>query len=204
MALLLRKACQEILDHEDLNAFHADIHTTTKQLTLFTVCGKPFAPVHGVRFGKMSPTKAEIDFATELLSSWLHRNQLAIDTYIDGLEKLQLLGKPAIEIDIDNANIQITTASSCVRNLLTNTYDTILMPTGFNLNYNDNVFKFNADGLLMSVVFSKGVEGSWTTAMKIPAKILNAAQNHLYDRIVYGKLENSVNLVLSELNSCTD
>lgn len=103
MALLLRKACQDALDKADLNAYHADIDDQTKYLCLYTPCGKHFAFVHGVRFGKISPTNAEIEFATELLEHWLARNEKIIGDYLFAWEQEQRLGSLEMSTPLPNA-----------------------------------------------------------------------------------------------------
>lgn len=107
MALMLRKACQPILNDFDLDAFHADLDASTKSMRIFTPCGKLFATVSGVQFGGLNPTKAEIEFSTELLANWLQRNASKIEKYLEEFEILQRM--PPYRLEVDNIEVQCNT-----------------------------------------------------------------------------------------------
>jgi hypothetical protein len=104
---MLRKACQPILNDFDLDAFHADLDPGTKSMRIFTPCGKLFATVSGVQFGGLNPTKAEIEFSTELLTNWLQRNASKIEKYLEEFEVLQRM--PPYRLEVDNIEVECST-----------------------------------------------------------------------------------------------
>ena len=82
MSLLLRKKSQEILDQFKLDAFHTAICEQTKCLKIVSECGKPFVTIVGIKFNKITPSNAEIDYAAELLISFLNAHIVEIETYL--------------------------------------------------------------------------------------------------------------------------
>jgi hypothetical protein len=105
MALMLRQSCEEVLKKNRLGSLHADIDQGSKNLMLYTRCGKPFATVHGVRFGRLHPTKPEIEYATKLLTIWCRTNKEELDEYIKlWLEKS---ATPDVSQNIEYKNYQI-------------------------------------------------------------------------------------------------
>ena len=91
MSLMLRLACQPVLDDADLDAYHIEL--SNKQMVITTPCGKPLAYVQGVTFNKQNPTRSEIEYAAGLLRDWLARNMTNIETYLSALEDLQRFGE---------------------------------------------------------------------------------------------------------------
>jgi len=204
MALMLRKACQPILDKYDMNAFHADIHASSKYLMLFTPCGKNFATVHGVLFGRLQPSKVEIDFATELLEDWIKRHVKVIEAYIDGLEKLQLSPKPTHEVKYMGAEIKVTYTQENEWNKETRQYTCVVTPSNITIVYNTRTYILDSKCALMNITNEKSMSYPWGKALELPAKILRAAQLQMDACLTYKRLETSVSDILSELNTCTD
>lgn len=102
MSLMLRKACQEILDENGLGRFHARINDSTKCLTISTECGKPLVTLAGIQFNRVQPSAAEIEFATELLDSAIAKYRNQFTAYLKVWAELQAMPEP----DHDNFTIQ--------------------------------------------------------------------------------------------------
>ena len=82
MALMLRQACQPLLDERGFTSIHADIDDSTKNLVLYSPCRKQMGFVHGVVFASTRPTNAEIEYAVQLFTDWLNRNESSLDDYL--------------------------------------------------------------------------------------------------------------------------
>ena len=89
MSLMLRKACQPILDESNLQNYHTEIDNDSGDRCLRIVgeCGKPLMQINGINFSRAAPTKVEIEYATELLQAFLVKYKNKIDKYVTGLRK---------------------------------------------------------------------------------------------------------------------
>lgn len=67
--LLLRQACQPLLNELGLNDLHVTIQD--KILTIVGSCGKPLVAIAGIQFSKNSASNAERDFAVGLFANFL-------------------------------------------------------------------------------------------------------------------------------------
>lgn len=78
--LLLRQACQPVLDSYGLN----DLHVTIKDKTLTIVggCGKPLVSIGGITFAKSSVSEKERIFVLSLFEAFMSKHSAAIIKYI--------------------------------------------------------------------------------------------------------------------------
>lgn len=67
--LLLRQACQPLLNELGLSELHVTIQDKT--LTVVGSCGKPLVAISGIQFSKNSASNAERDFAVSLFQQFL-------------------------------------------------------------------------------------------------------------------------------------
>ena len=81
MSLILRKGCQDVLDENGMGQFHVDI-SDGKCLRLVTECGKPLVHIHGIKFNRMVPSEAEIQYAVELFDSFFAKHKNLLQEYI--------------------------------------------------------------------------------------------------------------------------
>jgi len=203
MALLLRKACQETLDKADLSNLFADIDDNSKQLQLYTLCGKRFAFVHGVKFGRLQVTQAEIDFAVELLETWLTRNREKIDNYLDALEVVQRIGEVKPAIIVDGCRVEVTTTSHYEKDPLSGFHRNVHRASGITvLDKKGTYFAFNNKGEITGITFKKAVPTPWAKAAVLPKKILDTAMDHLELLLLQRTKKEVVTNVLAELNAC--
>ena len=103
MSLLLRKKSQEVLDQFKLSNFHTAICEHTKFLKIVSECGKPFITIVGIKFNKITPSNAEIDYAAELLISFLNAHIVEIETYLILLAAFKK--KPEVKSNINGFKI---------------------------------------------------------------------------------------------------
>lgn len=193
MALMLRKAANEVLMAADLDPYHADLDRITKEFKLYTPCGKTFATVSGVLFSSLAPTKDEIAYAIELLEFWLLRNKAVIDTYIAAFTKLQMYGDlPTTRDDMKvdtirkydhNQNKQIVTLIVSVK-------------------HNDLTYYINTNGLFTDISWDGFI--SPTTIIKLPAAKLTAAVAFLDEHLDQQAAQKTVDEILTEMNTCKD
>lgn len=94
MSLMLRKSCQTILDNNNLGQFHTEINEASKSLSLVSECGKPLVYIHGISFSRLTPTKDEITYATELFDIFMTKHKNQINKYIQEKAVLNKLPKP--------------------------------------------------------------------------------------------------------------
>ena len=90
MSLTLRKECQEQLDNAGFQNYHVDIDGS-RHLVIVSECGKPLVTVHGVRFSRTQPTGSEIDYAVELLGSFLIKHQGTLAEFINAKREMEEL-----------------------------------------------------------------------------------------------------------------
>lgn len=116
MSLILRKECQYILDNYKLQNYHVLINQNTKYLQIVGECGQPLINISGIQFTRLTPTKLEIKYATELLNSFLTAHMSEITTYI--AQKIANKKFPFIETTNDRYNITTNSASGMIYNSL--------------------------------------------------------------------------------------
>ena len=80
MSLVLRKGCQPLLDKSGLDMLHVGI--INKTLTLQGTCGKSIVSVNGIQFNSKTITKAELEYAVELFSTFLNKHESDLKDYI--------------------------------------------------------------------------------------------------------------------------
>lgn len=208
MALMLRKACQPILDDADLDCYHADIDDNSKHLCLYTPCGKHFAFVHGVRFGKIAPTIAEIEFATELLEQWLKRNKKTIDDYLIAWEAEQRLGKMQTEHALsNNYAFRLVTGNAHVISHRTGRRGYSSVPNGYVVSCPDNSFiTFDGNHRIRSWEISKNESAGVKNGYKIslPPTTMKEAIAFYEDWVTLAKARQRLGEIHAELNTCTD
>ena len=100
MSLILRKKCQEILDDQKLSNYHVAIEESTKCMQIVGECGKPLFSIYGIKFTRMAPTKEEIEYAVELLDTFIIKHKTAITGF---LSKIIIL-KNLVEIKTTDTN----------------------------------------------------------------------------------------------------
>jgi len=109
MSLMLRKQCQKQLDDAGLHNYHVDIQQNSyggqKNLVVVGECGQPFITLHGVSFAKLAPTRAEIDFADELLGDFLATHKLKIEEYIKTATEFKQ--KDEVHLEQPNGTIRV-------------------------------------------------------------------------------------------------
>ena len=186
MALMLRKAAQPVLMAADLDLYHADLDRDTKEFKLYTPCGKTFAVISGVLFGNLQPTKAEIDYACELLEFWLLRNKLIIDKYIAAFTKLQLYTN--LPDKRDDMKIIIPSWNQ----------------DNFRVSILHNGIKFvlNMAGELSSLEWDDYIP--ITKSLKLPASKVGKALIFLTEHVDKKSCQDIVDNILSEMNTCKD
>jgi len=99
MSLLLRNACQDVLDDAGLQNFHCSVSERGNYLTIVGECGELFVSITGVQFARTAPNAAEIPLAVDLLEAFLMKHKPDFDLYVKELKKFQAL--PVIERSTD-------------------------------------------------------------------------------------------------------
>lgn len=192
MALMLRKECQAILNYADLDAFHVDMNPITKNMHIFTPCGKKLAVVHGVLFSTLKPTVAEIEFAAELLATWLVKNKTKIDNFTQELEILQKMDEVPQKRDIfeiqTNSKYSVTVQRSVCRT------------TGVYIKQGNQRFGINLDGKVVSVGIIDPMHH--TSSVKLTVANFNKAIAYLNEYVAWRNQDNKVENILSLLNLC--
>ncbi len=94
-SILVRKACQPILDDAGYSMFHCTMTGHyTPELYIFTTCGQRFVQIHGVVFSRSNPSIAECDYAAVLLQKWLDRNGSAFGDFVDAYTDFHSMKHP--------------------------------------------------------------------------------------------------------------
>jgi len=97
MAVLLRKACDDILiDYAVPEQCHVDLDPTSKNLTLYFQ-DKELLQYPGIRFSSLKPTLAEIKVAGTLFTDWLHDRQIQLFEYIQSVQNLKKQPLPTLK-----------------------------------------------------------------------------------------------------------
>ena len=192
MALMLRKACQPSLDEANLHEFHADIDPSSKNLVLFTPCGKRFAIVHGVVFGRLQPTNGEIEYAVSLLQQWLAKNNVLIRQYIEAWVEFKSMTEPEEKIKTDTYKLEL--------------YNHYHYGRGIKLTYKEIAYTFKKDMTLADVDITDALPAdSWHKLItRPPATVMNATIKHLNLQHRWLELKKIVDTIHGQLNSCYD
>jgi hypothetical protein len=114
MSLLLRKATQDLLIKFNLGEYHIDINQEL-DMVIVGECGNYLCTVKGVTFSRKSPTKAEINFAVELLNKFLTTHKSKINKVISTKADWKLnspnenlwSGNKIRQIDTDEQSISV-------------------------------------------------------------------------------------------------
>jgi hypothetical protein len=203
MALMLRKACQPILNDADLDPYHADIDRQTKCMQLFTPCGKTFATVHGVNFSRLDVTKDDIEFACELLEIWLIRNKDKIEVYLDAFEILQRMEEPNHETTVDDVDYKVSTEQKWRLDPVINRHRNYIIPKGFTIRYKGVTFCLDEEGSLESLhTKDTTLAYPWASKVTLPKAIRAIGQGFLDEAVVYRQAKDTVDRILGELNTC--
>lgn len=207
MALMLRQACTGTLSSFDLDAYHADIDSNTKHLCLYTPCGKRFATIHGVVFSRLHPTKAEIDYAVELLEQWCERNVTMINEYIDAFEILQRMEEPKAKFRVGDNRIEIARKQASQYNHEKRAHEYVYTVSGITIQ--DNYWTFCLDRNLgvKSITFHANDEENrpyqpLPVKFNLPKKLMEAALERAEELDTFYTAQEKVNTTLAELNSC--
>jgi hypothetical protein len=196
MALMLRKACQPLLNENDFDGLHADVGTDNF-LWIFTPCGRPLMPVHGVRFDRTAPTKQEVAYVPELLQNWLSKNKKQIDTFIDALAQ-----KEKHELSKDDPRFKQFEIS------YTSGWDAKTQRqkekrvTQVGVHENNLNWQLTLDGKIFSVTWQDEHNPNSEKSLKLSTTLRNAALDFAQKVDDNLKYENELTEILSELNSC--
>ena len=202
MALMLRQTCQDALNRADLDAYHADMDPCSKLLTLYTPCGKQFAVVHGVQFSRLHPTQAENDYAVELLTHWLDRNEKKIENYIDAFETVQRLGDPKPKLLFKGAEITVALDQDRTYNHSRNEWVTTLEVGDTTVDYNGVTYRIDENGDLASIIWKDGLPKPWGKTIGLPADIRAAAKERMEEMLLFRSAKKISEEILGELNTC--
>lgn len=97
MSLMLRKYCQPTLFRAGLGDYHVNMDAA-KNMVVSGECGKPLLTITGITFPKPAPTKVEIEYAEELLVTFLQAHKGELDRYIKLHNKFISIPIPAEEV----------------------------------------------------------------------------------------------------------
>ena len=108
MSLMLRKACQDVLNDNNLPNYHVRIDAS-KCLSIVGPCGKPLLTISGIVFSRTTPTAAEIEYAVELFYSFMEKHEIALNHYIELVTEVgELLSKNELILD-DSVEVSLNT-----------------------------------------------------------------------------------------------
>ena len=81
MSLMLRQACQPLLDELGLDMLHVGIDGD-KSLSIVGSCGKPLLSLSGIRFGSFKPSNKEVEYAIHLFNEFLRKEGAKLSVYV--------------------------------------------------------------------------------------------------------------------------
>ena len=110
--LLLRQACQPLLDRLGLNNLHVTIDQKT--LTIVGQCGNPLVAISGIKFSRNSASNEERDFATQLFASFLDKHKESILDFVKQKQAFTELPRPELPSDATSYYISSDKNSSQV------------------------------------------------------------------------------------------
>jgi len=92
--LLLRQACQPILDSYGLPELHVIIKDKT--LTIVGGCGQPLVSIGGIQFSKNTVSEKERTFAVELFEAFMAKHSTKIIDYVAAKRAFVALTVPTL------------------------------------------------------------------------------------------------------------
>lgn len=103
--LLLRKACQPILNEVGLSELHVTAGTNGQRcLVLVGGCGKPLVYISGINFSKSVINVTEREYATELFAQFMKKHSKEIKAYVSSKKKHGKVEKPTLDKTIGTMN----------------------------------------------------------------------------------------------------
>ena len=106
--LLLRQACQPLLNELGLSDLHVTIQDKT--LTIVGSCGKPLVAISGIQFSKNSASNAERDFAVSLFQQFLVTYGKELKDFVSA--KQEFLSLPEPELPTGAKNYYLSSAQN--------------------------------------------------------------------------------------------
>lgn len=95
--LLLRKACQPLLDGAGLKDLHVGVSPHGQRaLSLVGKCGQTLVVIGGIAFSKNTITNKEREYATELFAKFLKQHAEVLSEYIKEKKAFSLLELPVL------------------------------------------------------------------------------------------------------------
>lgn len=190
MSLLLRQSCQNVLDGVKLTEYHVRIDDSTKTLVVSSTCGKPLFSIPGIQFASLRPTRVEIDYAVELLDTFVLTHADSITAYLKAYHAFNKL-TPVLREDKDS-DIKIEGGYYTAKN------QTIVY-------FLDNEFKFKYNSETNYTLFV-GAPDSTTAEMvtkfKLDKNKLKAAKKYLADFSSYSNSKQALEDLLNKLATC--
>lgn len=104
MSLMLRKACQPLLDNVGLNNYHVSIDPPSKLLRIDGECGDTLAVVKGITFTRINPTNQEIEYAVELFDAFIIKYSAEITNLVTAIKTAKAYSNPELP---ENVSIKI-------------------------------------------------------------------------------------------------
>ncbi len=101
--LLLRQACQPLLDDKGFTQFHVEIDHN-KNLAIKGECGQTIVSLSGISFTKRTITSKERDFAISLFTKFLDKNHKKLQDFVKVSKITKDIKRPRSE---DYPNLQV-------------------------------------------------------------------------------------------------
>lgn len=191
MALLLRKTCEPLMQAADIDICYADIQEHSKCLTLFTPCGKNLVSISGIKFSRLNPTKAEIDYAAELLEGWLITNKELLERYMEAFSVFQGMPNPRSSFHVGTIEIEYR-------------HQTYHNPEGFYVRSNGHKITLNMQLHIVEIEFSKDNPPGAAAEIQLPLNedVITELEHELVARQDYFLAAEALDEIKAELNSC--
>ena len=204
MSLILREACEEMMLDYALEGYYADLDITTKNLQIYTRCGRNIITIKGVRFSKLCPTASEINYAKVLLNNWLTDNEATFNTYQDGLIKLAQLKIVPLTRIFEDASFKIIVNKEYSSYVNGQHERVVVAVEGITIQHNFATWSFDAEGRLHSIIQDKPLSAPWGKRIIIDARVYAHAMKFLKEYQNRYQLRKAVAQILVELNTCSD
>ena len=207
-SILVRKHCQPVLDEAGYSMFFCTVgkahrYDDTPNLMIYTTCGQPFTPVHGVQFTKHKPTIAESEYSAVLLEDWLRRHKKDFDKYIDLYVKYHETEAPEKELEkgtekytvVGKQEVQVTRMFSIVDD------------EGKEHEYNMQ-WSLDKEGRILSVSwgsfsFTRFTPEELAKKVKLPQRLIQTALQHYAKHQAYWDLSDLFNKAKSKVQTCS-
>lgn len=189
MSLLLRNACQPVLDNAGLQDFHCGVSDTGNYLTILGECGQLFVSISGVQFARTAPSKEEIPLAVDLLDAFLIKHKPDFDMYIAELAKFNAL--PVVEGDTDAFSV----GTEGYRN--TQKYYCEIETYPFMIKITEA-----GDVRLVNLISRKNSYTIQDIDVKVDVKKVKAGYAHMQAYKKYQENKKTINELKSKLSSC--